>query len=379
MYKNNNIMETQKQLEIKRIFEEKGCRITSDIINKSIPITYICVCGEEKTQLCKDFVRRDCRSCKTKRFKDEDWQEEEKIDENNGEIWKRIQGGWISSLGNFKNIDGKLGALCPEKFRYNVMGKAQYASRLVAIAFKIPGYEKLSTQSFVVHNIDNDKANNNINNLIIISKTEVGSENGKKSHKSDNFQDKMNLRFEDFETVERVVINLLPNHTIFKNGEIWNGTRFITGSKSKDNKYIKICLTDAICYYINRLVCFAFNKLENKLNYEDYEGIEVNHKDGNTLNNHADNLEWVSHNENMSHSYATGLNKKQRIVLQYNRETNEFIAEYRSIAEASRQTGDKEHQIRTMAQGKKISTGVYRWEFKDESKTKEFSRKYSHK
>lgn len=34
---------------------------------------------------------------------------------------------------------------------------------------------------------------------------------------------------------------------------------------------------------------------------------EVNHRDGNRFNNHVNNLEWVSHSENMQHAAALGL------------------------------------------------------------------------
>lgn len=42
-----------------------------------------------------------------------------------------------------------------------------------------------------------------------------------------------------------------------------------------------------------------------------FPGAEVNHKDLNKLNNHADNLEWVTHSENQQHQIM--MRKKQRV------------------------------------------------------------------
>lgn len=53
---------------------------------------------------------------------------------------------------------------------------------------------------------------------------------------------------------------------------------------------------------VHRLVAQEFcpNRLKRK---------QVNHKDGNKLNNHFTNLEWVSRKENMRHAVAMGLMK----------------------------------------------------------------------
>ena len=70
-------------------------------------------------------------------------------------------------------------------------------------------------------------------------------------------------------------------------------------------------------YKIHRLVAETFIP-----NQEDKR--EVNHKDGNKLNNRADNLEWATRSENQKHAYKIGLQKssekQKQAVSKWNKE-----------------------------------------------------------
>jgi hypothetical protein len=54
---------------------------------------------------------------------------------------------------------------------------------------------------------------------------------------------------------------------------------------------------------IHRLICLAFNYNEN------WETLEVNHKDGKKLNNVPSNLEWCTRSENIEHCIKNNLQR----------------------------------------------------------------------
>lgn len=106
---------------------------------------------------------------------------------------------------------------------------------------------------------------------------------------------------------------------------------------------------DGICkdFSVHRLVAEAF--LEKPLGYD-----VVNHKDRNTSNNCVENLEWCTQRYNNEYSH----NKK---VAQYLNGTK--IAEYKSIAYASKITKIGRTNINNVLAGWSTSAGGYEWRY----------------
>ena len=98
-----------------------------------------------------------------------------------------------------------------------------------------------------------------------------------------------------------------PDYYITNKGKVWsykwkNKPREIGGVLMGKGKYKSVTLM------IDNLKGkhFRIHRLVAKYFVDGYfEGAVVNHKDGNKLNNHYSNLEWVTQQDNIKHYYGS--------------------------------------------------------------------------
>ena len=313
------------------------------------------------------------------------------------ETWKTITdfpNYDISNYGNVKNIiTNKLlriphndGYKCIS-LRHNGKDKSFKIHRLVAIAF----IENPENKSDVNHK-DKNKGNNKVSNLEWMTRKEnnihrcqnskIKTNKNKQLNRIDSNTDEV---LEQYNSIEDAAIwafnnNLTKNTHNGRNsigncinglgkssygykwellndnhdleGENWkqviiNGNTIKTyyvsnlgrfkNSSGIISKNTKPCLSgyyvvaiDNITYRLHRIIALTF--IDNPENKE-----QVNHIDGNKLNNSVSNLEWVTNKENQIHKFKIGLgNNYTRKIVQYDLEMNK-LKEFNSIIEASKE------------------------------------------
>jgi HNH endonuclease/NUMOD1 domain len=124
------------------------------------------------------------------------------------------------------------------------------------------------------------------------------------------------------------------------------------------NGYFRMGLLKGFCS-VHRLIAEAFAPCAVVRGKK----LDVNHIDGNRRNNFVDNLEWTTHSQNCQHAHDTGLNTSGKRILQLNPSDRQVLAEFRSAAAASRDTGVDCSGIRDTANGYQDHSGGFSWKW----------------
>lgn len=92
-----------------------------------------------------------------------------------------------------------------------------------------------------------------------------------------------------------------PNYEVSNVGRVRNKktNRLLKPVLNREGGYYRVSLNGRR-YYIHRLVADAFFD-------GDHRDMDVNHIDGDRLNNNLSNLEWCTRKENIQHAFINGL------------------------------------------------------------------------
>lgn len=143
-------------------------------------------------------------------------------------------------------------------------------------------------------------------------------------------------------------------YAVTRCGKVWSykSKRFLKTTKNQyEYETVGLMKNGKRKYkYVHRIVAETY--LNNREN-----GTEVNHKDENKSNNSVDNLEWITHKENVNYG-----SRVKRIAQRKSKKVKclETGQVFNSMREAEEAYGIK--NISRCCSGKRKSVGGYHWE-----------------
>lgn len=314
--------------------------------------------------------------------------------EKEQEIWKDIEGYngkyQVSNLGNIKSFlrakNGHIMAkVITSRNREMIQlydRKSFFVHRLVAMAF-VKGYQ----DGFEVNHKDENPRNNRWDNLewvthddnihygTLYERVSQSLKNGRKPvNRYPDFKPLDGEEWKDIEGFEGLyMVSNFGRIRSLKTKKNKGGLKSPCLNRKRGNRYYIQLVKDKKIYHfsVHRLVAMAF--------VEGYQpGLEVNHKDENPQNNHADNLEWCTSKYNANYGTRNDrvTKKNSKPIVQMTIE-GVPIATYPSVNEAARQTGYNLSALNNCCRGIKETAYGYMWRYMEKGERIQLCMEYN--
>lgn len=131
--------------------------------------------------------------------------------------------------------------------------------------------------------------------------------------------------------------DLKYDYFVFENGKIYSSrtNHFLSTHLDKYGyeKVRLVSLDGRHTYSVHRLV------LENFYPVDNMEELQVNHIDGNKLNNNLKNLEWTTPSENVKHAFSIGLKTQKGEANNMNKYSEETIKQVIKLLKNKKYSG----------------------------------------
>ena len=347
----------------------------NDITSIYVEFEYTCKCNtvfKRSIKHIKDNEKSEqCSTCRSNIIKGENSLNE--ILEVNNILYKSFEHGWVSEKGDFLNNNKELITIKRDGI-IKLAGKNENAKHVIAKVYKIPHYEYIGQEGYFVKTKDNSKdirpdnlyvwANENLAVNLPLSKPfndEVKLMDNKCSSTS-YFVLTEEPEFEHKTSPE------FPGIMVYKCGIIKLSENTYTIGRIRPDMYCDFNI-GIKKYRVHRIVCFLFNPIEGKTKFEDYKGLDVNHKNGIKFCNNAENLEWVTKSENQRHAIENEFTGYTYPVNQYELKEDgtkgKFIKKFACVKYAVNETRQSSIFIKKVCQGKSKPNKFF-WEFANE-------------
>lgn len=179
------------------------------------------------------------------------------------------------------------------------------------------------------------------------------------------------------------LVKQIGDYYITSAGNVWreHGNEFYLRLRPNKQGLVKLYTNgERKDMKVYRLVAMAFVPVPEKYQGMSIDELEVHHINFNHNDNRASNLQWLTKTEHMqlhSDSEVTSLRKSDakkgkprpegagtppKFVAQYTK-YGAFVAKYKSLIEAARETGILKQNISSVCIGKRNSAGGFKWAY----------------